>query len=448
MGRAGFDHAFLDSFLRDRDAAEEALVAFVKEDHEDDLVDIEDQIFDLFRHLRSPRALEFYIARLGEQIEGAEDETIEAFAELGDVAVGPLLDLYNELEEEEAGEVAFVLAAIQAPDPRITELLLGRLEYDAQDAAICLGLHGDPAAKPALERLLAEVKERPEAVTLRAEVEAAIEEVSKEREREERAPFNIYETCEEFQPPYFEVMEPAEAFQWIESPDPRVRRALADNIDDADLSESLVLELANRAATDEDLSVRCALWRAVMLGELSEALLDTVRSRMEDDSVEDLERVTLLIMLAKAAYSPEVKSRILDFYGNQELRATAIEAMWYSADPEFLPLVRAHLLDDDIEIRRSAILGAGFYVDTSSAPQLIPSMSVEDLRLDAIHSYALAHPGKVTRITAQQVLKHVEQVAGGLEGGEITVAMTGIDLRLGLQGIRPYFAESHQDDHH
>jgi len=445
-GRIGFDHSFLDAFLADRAAAEEALVAFVEADHDEDVVDIEDQVFDLFRHLRTPKALDFYLLQLRVQVDGVEDPLIEAFSELGAPAVEPLLQLYNELEEEESGEVAFVLAALQVSDPRITELLLSRLEYDAQDAAICLGIHGDPAAKPALEQLLSEIKDRPEADLLRIDVEEAISRVSETRETVEHPPFNLKEFYDEFQPPFFESMEPAEAFEWIDSSDPRIRIALAESLEDADLSEALVREIANRASTDEDSAVRCALWRCLMPVESTETLLPLVQSRFEADAVEDVERATLAIVLAKLKYTPAVKAKINEFYQDSGLRPLALEAMWYTSDKDFLPLVQAHLEDADLDARRAAILGIGFFVDTSSASRLIPSMSDANLRSDAIYSYALAHPGEVSRITAQKVLKHVEQVAGSLDGEETEMAMSAIDLRLGIQGIRPFFAES--DGHH
>ena len=39
------------------------------------------------------------------------------------------------------------------------QILLERLEFDAADGAFCLGLYGDSAAKPALEKMLAEIPE-------------------------------------------------------------------------------------------------------------------------------------------------------------------------------------------------------------------------------------------------------------------------------------------------
>ncbi len=84
--------------------------------------------------------------------EDVSDELIQALLPFGEKAVGPLLSLYEELGEEQGSDVAFVLAGLRVRDPRIFEMLLDRLEYDAADGAFCLGLYGDPAARPALEK--------------------------------------------------------------------------------------------------------------------------------------------------------------------------------------------------------------------------------------------------------------------------------------------------------
>ncbi len=439
-GTVGFDHSFLDVFLRDSEAAIQALENFANGDHVEDRVDIEDQIFDLFRHLRTPRALPFYLLQLRAQMDGVQEELIEAFAELGEAAVEPLLNLYEELDEEESGEVAFLLAAMPVRDPRITGMLLGRLEYDAQDAAICLGIHGDPAARPALQKLLEDVANQPDASILKTDVEEALTRLSDEPEPP-RAPFNAYEQYDAFQPPYFEVMEVEEALGWLASPDPRVREAVAESLDDEDISAAVASKVVGHALREQQLQVRCALWKSLLPADANPELLAALHARFGDSQVDTTERGTLAIVLAKMDYSPALKSQILDFYSNPETRALGMEAMWYSAEPEFLPLIHAHLEDEEVAVRRAAILGVGFFVDKSSAPRLVPAMQVEALRGDAIYSYALAHPGEVSRVTAQKVLRHVDEVAGGLDQDEAMTAMSAIDLRLGIQGIRPFFAQ-------
>lgn len=437
-GEVGFDHSFFDAFLRDRQAALDALDAFANADR-DDRIDIEDQIFELYRHLKDPRAVPFYMLQLRAQLDGVTDELIEAFAEMGEPAVQPLLDLYGEVQEEEGGEIAFVLAAMQVPDPRITSLLLERLEYDAQDTAVCLGLHRDPAARPALEKLLEEVSQLPEPGLIKADVEDALERVSSTEPEPARPVFNIYEQYTEFTPPFFEVMDAEESLQWLASPDPRVRLAVAESLEEVDITDEVAASLPGLALAEADLTVRCALWKCLLQTDLKEDLLTAVKQRFSDASVEPLEQATLAIILARAAYDDVLKTRILDLYGKQELRPLALEAMWYTNDTEFLPLIEGHLDDTDLDVRRAAILGIGFFVDTASAAQLIPSMKVDALRSDAIYSYALAHPGEVSRVTAQKVLKHVDSVADGLNPDETELAMSAIDLRLSISGGRPFF---------
>ncbi len=438
-GEVGFDHAFFDAFLRDREAAVVALDAFASADR-DDRIDIEDQIFELYRHLKDPRAVPFYMLQLRAQLDGVSDELIEAFAEMGEPAVQPLLDLYSEVEEEEGGEIAFVLAAMQVPDARITSLLLERLEYDAQDAAVCLGLHRDPATRPALEKLLEEVSQLPEPGLIKSDVEDALERVSSTEPTPPRPVYNIYEQYAEFTPPFFEVMEAEESLQWLASSDPRVRLAVADSLEEVDISDEVSASLPGLALAESDLTVRCALWKCLLQTDLNEELVKTVKERLADPGVEPLEQATLTIILARAAYDDALKTRILDNYGKPELRPLAMEAMWYTNDTEFLPLIEGHLEDEDIDVRRAAILGIGFFVDTSSAARLIPSMKVDALRSDAIYSYALAHPGEVSRVTAQKVLKHVDQVAEGLNPDETELVMSAIDLRLSISGGRPFFS--------
>lgn len=438
-GEVGFDHAFFDAFLRDPQAAANALEAYSNSDR-DDRIDIEDQIFELYRHLKDPRAIPFYMLQLRAQMDGVSDELIEAFAEMGEPAVQPLLDLYAEVEEEEGGEIAFALAAMQSPDSRITTLLLDRLEYDAQDAAVCLGLHRDAAARPALEKLLAEVSGQPEAGLVKADIEEALDRLAVTEPAPARPVYNIYEQYAEFTPPFFEVMEADESLQWLASPDPRVRLAVADSLEEVDLPEKLAASLPGLALAESDLTVRCALWKCLLQTDLNSDLVSTVKRRLADASIEPLEQATLTILLARAAYDDALKTRILDNYGKPELRPLAMEAMWYTNDTEFLPLIEGHLEDEDLDVRRAAILGVGFFVDTSSASRLIPSMKVEAVRSDAIYSYALAHPGEVSRVTAQKVLKHVDQVAEGLNPDETELAMSAIDLRLSISGGRPYFA--------
>ena len=94
-------------------------------------------------------------------------------------ALEPLIQLYDELSEDDAGEVAFALAAFRIRDDRVLRILLDRLEYDTGDGALCLGLYGDPAARPALEKMLAEVEDE----HLKSDISDAMEQLGRVRKR-------------------------------------------------------------------------------------------------------------------------------------------------------------------------------------------------------------------------------------------------------------------------
>ena len=79
----------------------------------------------------------------------------------------------GELDEKDAGDVPFVLAALRVRDRRVLEALTGRLENDPQDAALCLEMYGDPAAIPALEAALAKIPA--DDTRSRAPIQAVIE---------------------------------------------------------------------------------------------------------------------------------------------------------------------------------------------------------------------------------------------------------------------------------
>src|SRR6185312_12599070 len=86
-------------------------------------------------------------------------------------------------------DVAFLLAALRVRDPRVLKLLLDRLEYDAADGAFCLGLYGDSAAQPALEKMLAEVPESE--ADLRREIDYALEQLKAPEPKYQPEPFDL-----------------------------------------------------------------------------------------------------------------------------------------------------------------------------------------------------------------------------------------------------------------
>src|SRR5580704_15232541 len=122
---------------------------------QDARVDLDPLLIDLFRYSPHPEAVDFFMDAIRRQPEDVDDNLIQALLPLGETAVEGLLKLYEELGEEQGSDVAFLLAGLRIRDPQVLAILLDRLEYDAADGAFCLGLYGDSAAKPALEKMLA-----------------------------------------------------------------------------------------------------------------------------------------------------------------------------------------------------------------------------------------------------------------------------------------------------
>jgi len=122
QGEVGLDHRFLQALLGRFDDATPELVKFGLEER-DDPVSLEPLLIDLFRFSPSAEALPLLIDLVRRDPAEIADELVEAFCRLGEASIGPLLDLYKELGPERGSEVAFVLAALQSPDPRIQQLI-------------------------------------------------------------------------------------------------------------------------------------------------------------------------------------------------------------------------------------------------------------------------------------------------------------------------------------
>ncbi len=118
------------------------------------------------------------------------DELVQTLLPFGERAVEPLLKLYEELGEEEGSDVAFLLAGLGVRDPRVLAVLLDRLQFDAGDGALCLELYHDPAAKPALETMLAEIPA--EEIELRRDLQHALDELGEPAASYEPIPFDIF----------------------------------------------------------------------------------------------------------------------------------------------------------------------------------------------------------------------------------------------------------------
>ena len=89
--------------------------------------------------------------------------------------------MYEELGEDEAGEIPYILSSFRQRDDRILKLLLDRMQFDAVDGLLLLGLYGDPSARPEIEELLAGLGDDPSAALIRTEAEFALEHFNQPR---------------------------------------------------------------------------------------------------------------------------------------------------------------------------------------------------------------------------------------------------------------------------
>src|SRR5258705_4286 len=152
QGFAGLDHRFLHALVDDPDKSIPDLLRFGLEHRENPREDLSEDLVQIFRHLRTPRAIPYLIDYFRSNHEDATIPVICAFQDIGAPAVEPLLDFYGQVKAEEGSDAAFLLGSLGVRDPRILDVLLDRLKIDPVDAGHCLAAYGDPAAIPAIRQ--------------------------------------------------------------------------------------------------------------------------------------------------------------------------------------------------------------------------------------------------------------------------------------------------------
>jgi hypothetical protein len=440
-GYAGLDHRFLHAILDRPEESFPDLLRFALEDREDDRVDLIGDLFQIFRYLDRPEALPFYVEMVRQQPEDVEDELIFLFRRFGAAALEPLLKLHEELAEENAGDVPFLLAGLNVRDPRILNLLLERLEFDVSDAALCLDVYGDPAAIPALRDILEKIPA--DEASLRHEVESAIDSLRagpKSAEPDEPIEkFDIWEYYPDTDIPAFDVIPAEERLELLEHPSAELRAQVATSFMPEVISTETRARLLEVARGDSDANVRGRVWEALgghdNAPEIVNAMLAVVRN--PDAPLE--ERTGAVVGLAQQTDLPEVRRAIEELYGHPATRAKALEAMWRAADKVFAAYPPKHLDDPDMAVRRQAIWGVGYMGLDSEAGRLRALFKDDEFRPDALFCYALAAPMKISRYNAETLMKDIDRMAGGLNDDEMQTVGLAIDQRLVSKGLRPLF---------
>jgi len=445
-GWIGIDQRLVKSILERGDTAMADVLAFSRESQADSRVDLDPLLIDLFRHSPHPEAVDFFMDAIRRQPEEVGDHLIQALLPLGEKAVEGLLKLYEELGEEQGSDIAFLLSGLRIRDPKVLAVLLDRLEFDAADGAFCLGLFGDAAARPALEKMLAEVKKEDPAEKdeeLEREISHALEQLDAPEPQYQPEPFDILAEYPETELPDVDVLPEAERLELLESSDAAVRGEAAYSFFNTELHPKARASLLAMAKTDADASARGRAWASLADAAEDESIRSAMIAILRDTSKPAEERGGAAVGLYGFAEDAEARAGIEALYEEGGTgRAKAMEAMWRSLYKPYAKYFAGHLDDSgdekDPAILHQALRGAGYFRLSAQADKIAKYFDDDDFRDDALFAYALAVPGETTRGRARGILRKIDSITHLLPG-ESRLVMFAIDERLRLHGLAPVF---------
>jgi hypothetical protein len=455
QGRLGVDKLLIQAILDGRAEVAQEVLEFARSSHERDRIDLDPLLVDLFHHWNvssntaSGESLDFLIDVVRRTHDDVNDELVQTLLPFGERAVEPLLKLYEELGEEQGSDIAFLLAGLGVRDPRVLELLLDRLQFDAGDGALCLELYHDPAAKPALETMLAEIPA--EEVELRRDLQHALDELDQPAPLYEPIPFDIFAEYPARELPAFEVLNESERMQLIESPDAETRAAAAHSFFNQELDPKTRAILFRLAQSDTDATVRGRAWESLADATEDPAIRDAMLAILTDASREIGERGGAAVGLYAVADRDDVNQALQALYEEDggAARAKALESMWRSLWKPYARFFPQHLEDPNKAVLRQALRGAGYFQLTRHADKIASYFDredeLEDLREDALFAYALAMPGETTRGRIRGMLRKIDTIAH-LSSSEAELVMFALDERLRLAGLDPVFATADESE--
>ncbi len=445
QGHIGIDQRLVGSLLEQSEESKPALVAFIAGGHDDDPVDLTADVVSLIRYWKLVDGIPFLLEHVRDAPDEIPDELIEALVDMGKPVLNPLLKLYSELERADSSEVAFVLASLRIRDERILKVLLERLAFDMSDGLFLLGLYGDPAAVAPIRRALkaagppkAELKKEAEEALELLEDSEAFEALADPEPASES--FDILAQYPEEADLPVELLDEDERVDLLTHPVSSVRSAAATSFFNRELTPALRSKLLNLAKEDESVEVRARAWEALTDATENTEVVEAMLKALRNPELPLEERSGLLVGLAPEADRNEVRQAMADLYEQPEGRAKALEAMWRSVHPSFRDHFAKHLDDVDLEVRRGAIWGVGYYGLKTEMEHIRKLFDDEDLRSDALFSYALIVPGELSRGRMKGLLTKVEKDARGLSEMEEQLVKAALDERLMLAGKEPFFS--------
>jgi len=438
----GLDHRFLRSLIDRQTEALPAVLAFGARNRIGDKVDLALELIAILRSWKTPEAVPFLVQFIKEDPEDVPDDVVIALVDNAPLALEPLLQLYGELEESAAGEVAFILATLGLRDERILKLLIDRLEYDLSDTVLLLEMYGDPAAAGAIEKHAAMLGESDEELKQEIVVMlAALRSEAEDDDEFEREPFDIWELYPEKADLPVDLLDEDERQELLDHPVAAVRAIAAGSFFNQSLTVEQRAILLRLAEHDEAANVRARAWEALIDATQEQEVVAAMLHALHSPDLPVEERGGLMVGLAPETDRNEVRQAIADLYDVPAGRAKALEAMWRSIHPSFREYFAPHLDDTDLEIRRGALWGVGYYGLKSELDKVRHLFDDEDLRTDALFAYALAIPTEVSRGRMKGLLQRIEKDAKGLSEIEEELVKAALDERLMLAGKEPVFRQ-------
>ena len=419
---------------------------FAADDHEQDPVDLEPNLIDLFRHLNTPQAIPLYLEILRRDPIDIPDEIIEAFVKLGPAAVEPLLAVLDDMKDDDTSDVLFLLAALRVRDQRILDVLLDFLHTAPTEAAHYLDMHGDPAAIPALEAELA--KTQPEEDYLRRCLQSAITGLSLSAQFPPEPPdeFDMWPLYDETASPLVEILSEEDQIAMLGCGCAEFRKAIAEHYWHSVPPQRIAAVLLKNAKNDPDLAVRGACWE-VFGFEVAPEIREAMLAVLADPQASVEEKGGVILALANLLDHAVLFEPIEQLYADPRGRAQALKAMARTRDLRFADYPPKHLSDPDVDVKRQAISAVGFLGLGSEASRLEPLFDDEEFRADALFAYALSVPGDISHGRMQALFNKIRAIAGGFQDeDEANLVRLGLDHRLLLKGERPFFTADLDDD--
>jgi len=439
----GLDHRFLHALIERQAEALPAVLHFAARDRGEDKVDLALELIAILRFWKAPEGVAFLVQFVKEEPEDVPDDVVHALVANAPLALEPLLQLYAELEESANGEVAFILANLGLRDERILKLLIERLEYDLSDTVLLLDMYGDAAAAEAIESAAATLDAGSDQ-ELKKEIDRTLEALRAghiAEDAKEIEAFDIWELYPEKADPPVDLLDEDERLELLSHPVASVRAAAANSFFNQPLSAEQRAKLLDLAQHDEAAAVRARAWESLIDATEEPEVVAAMLQALRNPALPVEERGGLVVGLAPETDRNEVRQAIVELYKIPAGRAKALEAMWRSIHPTFRDYFARHLDDDDIEIRRGALWGVGYFALKSELDKVRRLFDDGELRNDALFSYALAIPTEVSRGRMKGILERIEKDAHGLSEIEEELVKVALDERLMLAGKEPVFRQ-------